>query len=1196
MSKVKCKPFSFIKKLNLTLLLFISFVLCSSLVYARASELPSNLGEPSQFLIYNDFSNDTADTCTNTYYDNNSRAWTGSCTGTYDADVIDGYYTAHTGQAAGDKAELTTDMEGVPTYQFSCMWSIPDYDHSASGTTFQENYMDIKMENPDSTANAVFLRAGLHYNNYNYRYQISGESWTDTGITCGENQGYMKGNATCMTNGVANSCVIWGECGGGSFIARDYSPLYLGSTATTLIEYKRADYTNVSYLLCWNGTMKDLPLSDEPVDLEGNCLYSDKPSDTFLCDDFGGAVLNTGLWKGDIDASTVGEFWASPSGVQTFIDEATRDQRSISISQSGGSSDYLSGDELQNVTWECYMRSDVYPTGGGNYDMIGMQSQCAIGDCPSYLTYGTNVQLGVHSASSLTNFSYGSDFSSSYRYVTDKPFYLNTWYRLSMFYNAGDVDIYVDDEFLGRYDTPDTIKPSGYVGIVRDGTSGDFRFDKCWAYRGNITDRPQYTGNASVEPTDYLWFDNMSRSESGDWGDSTQPKQDYQIISSGTFGCDGEWCWADYDGTDAIIDLKNNASAVPDDGVVTCMNTIMQDSTSSGGRWTVGDDDYSNAPFYWAFDHSGNFKYDNAGSYVDTGLAIEANRDYIFVHQFNDNSDTLNVTIYDADDKSPLWWDEDLAFRAGTDYGGGWDFRSTGAGGKVYHKDNYCWNGTYGDRPLEAEAPPPPDTPPTVTLYSPDDASTVSSPANITCGAVDEEDELVNITLIIDSVWNESWSVSGNSSVQSSIQTLGDGTYTWNCNSCNNASLCANGTERTFTIDTTAPGIVEVNASGSINFTSDGLQVCGYHNASGENEWTLCGPTTDTTPTIAFTTDEDADCRFSSLQLNYTDMNTSMDCSTTGGEEQICTLWADISRTAVPTPLYLACCDSLNNCQDYVTSSPYYTFNITTNQVPVASSVNVAPDPAYMNDTLSCNYTYYDPDGDSNQSTFLWYNDSGIIDGQVDVTLTNTYFSRYDNLSCQVTPSDGYDNGTAVNSSILMISNIPPSVSDVNITPQPAYPSSTLNCSGIYSDYEGDPESGSTWNWTNQSGLIDIHTQTLDSDYFEAGDNISCIYTPSDGVDYGTPVASPNITITEFPSLPIINQINDDGCLNLTDTGQICGFYNNSVSGVQTVFNNSLGTENVTFTGDENFTRYIEVNSNWNVTVFNIRIMGYDSG
>ena len=97
--------------------------------------------------------------------------------------------------------------------------------------------------------------------------------------------------------------------------------------------------------------------------------------------------------------------------------------------------------------------------------------------------------------------------------------------------------------------------------------------------------------------------------------------------------------------------------------------------------------------------------------------------------------------------------------------------------------------------------------------------------------------------------------------------------------------------------------------------------------------YTEGGPTNDGTPTIEFTLDEDADCRLSDEQLNYTDMNVTMDCSTTGGTSQECTMYKTLSNGIIP--LYLACNDSAGNMQDYVLSDPAYTFNISINNPPV---------------------------------------------------------------------------------------------------------------------------------------------------------------------------------------------------------------------------------------------------------------------
>ncbi|MBT7930285.1 DUF11 domain-containing protein [Candidatus Woesearchaeota archaeon] len=106
------------------------------------------------------------------------------------------------------------------------------------------------------------------------------------------------------------------------------------------------------------------------------------------------------------------------------------------------------------------------------------------------------------------------------------------------------------------------------------------------------------------------------------------------------------------------------------------------------------------------------------------------------------------------------------------------------------------------------------------------------------------------------------------------------------------------------------------------------------------------------------------------------------------------------------------------------------------------------------------------------------------------------------------------DTGTAA----VAITNTAPSVLSVAISPTTAYTNTTLNCTGTFNDTDtGDSESGSSWRWYNQTGLITgVTSQTIAGNNFSKGDTIICEYTPSDSYDNGTAANSSGITISNL--------------------------------------------------------------------------------
>jgi len=128
-------------------------------------------------------------------------------------------------------------------------------------------------------------------------------------------------------------------------------------------------------------------------------------------------------------------------------------------------------------------------------------------------------------------------------------------------------------------------------------------------------------------------------------------------------------------------------------------------------------------------------------------------------------------------------------------------------------------------------------------------------------------------------------------------------------------------------------------------------------------------------------------------------MNSSMNCSTTGSTEQVCTQYTDLPNQEI-NPMYIACCDDYGNCQDAVTSDPAYTFNYSLSYIdtnvsyggsltnaefrvvnltqqnlwPVGQSVE---ETVYQEDPDSWSYTYL------GQNKFYWYINYTIPDASI---------------------------------------------------------------------------------------------------------------------------------------------------------------------------------------------------------------------
>ena len=190
------------------------------------------------------------------------------------------------------------------------------------------------------------------------------------------------------------------------------------------------------------------------------------------------------------------------------------------------------------------------------------------------------------------------------------------------------------------------------------------------------------------------------------------------------------------------------------------------------------------------------------------------------------------------------------------------------------------------------------------------------------------------------------------------------------------------------------------------------------------------------------------------------------------------------------------------------------------NTPPEIESATITPEPAWASDTLRCEWSgFYDADGDSDVSTIEWFVNGSSVST---ASLLKTGFVKGDEVSCEVTPDDGEETGTAVTATTT-IQNAEPSVASVTIDPDPAQVEDTLTCSWSgYSDVDGDADS-SRLEWTI-SGSSAGTDATLSGGYV-GGDEVACTVTPNDGEDDGTPVAA---TLTIDNTAPSIADVTID--------------------------------------------------------------------
>jgi hypothetical protein len=172
-------------------------------------------------------------------------------------------------------------------------------------------------------------------------------------------------------------------------------------------------------------------------------------------------------------------------------------------------------------------------------------------------------------------------------------------------------------------------------------------------------------------------------------------------------------------------------------------------------------------------------------------------------------------------------------------------------------------------------------------------------------------------------------------------------------------------------------------------------------------------------------------------------------------------------------------------------SAPSYT-NITLiliggNAAPEVQNLAILPSTPFTTDDLECSFITSDFESDKTNATVRWYNNSKPA---LTRTLNNNYgngtaikanltagnTTKTESWLCEIWLYDGQVNSTLVNSSAVTIQNTLPAVTNITITPNPAYNNDTPNCSATYSDADLD-QGNVTFSWYNGSTLYWQTTQ-----------------------------------------------------------------------------------------------------------------------
>jgi len=202
-------------------------------------------------------------------------------------------------------------------------------------------------------------------------------------------------------------------------------------------------------------------------------------------------------------------------------------------------------------------------------------------------------------------------------------------------------------------------------------------------------------------------------------------------------------------------------------------------------------------------------------------------------------------------------------------------------------------------------------------------------------------------------------------------------------------------------------------------------------------------------------------------------------------------------------------------------------FNSTTTYVtqrPSVTNVLITPDPPDTESTLTCNWSFSDPDGDAQNTTWVnWYVDDVLVESENYTgsfpTLSPGFFTSNETIKCSVLGFDGYVNSTDWANYSTSVGNSAPTITSVSLVPNPAKKANTLTCSiNGRADVDGDVLTNyyAFYDSDNTTVLQNFSTDNdMDCEFVsgcQKGDNIICKAYTNDG-EFNSTILNATATI-----------------------------------------------------------------------------------
>ena len=171
---------------------------------------------------------------------------------------------------------------------------------------------------------------------------------------------------------------------------------------------------------------------------------------------------------------------------------------------------------------------------------------------------------------------------------------------------------------------------------------------------------------------------------------------------------------------------------------------------------------------------------------------------------------------------------------------------------------------------------------------------------------------------------------------------------------------------------------------------------------------------------------------------------------------------------------------------------------IIANAAPTVASVVLAPEGGDVTSTFTCTAgSTADADGDPVTLAWRWRVDDVLLAGETSDTLAGQAFARGNRVRCEITPSDGVQDGLPLVSNEVVIADAPPLLVGAMLAPAEATEASVLTCTpGDASDPDGDLVAF-RYDWLVDGTPVDEqHGATLTGLWFDKGQGVECAITP----------------------------------------------------------------------------------------------------